>query len=55
MLDHCDAEIEKYARESEKKVGEFSIYCRYDLLKRSEEISKELEIAIFALSDIGSC
>jgi len=54
MLDRCDRGIGKYARESEKKAGEFSIYCRYGLLGGSEEISNELEIAISALSDIGS-
>jgi len=52
MLNRCDEESEKYARESEKKAKEFSIYCRCDLLKGSEEISKELKIAIFALSVI---
>ena len=54
MFDRCDREIKKYAKESEKKAREFSIYCRYDLLGRSEEISKELEIAISTLSDIES-
>jgi len=54
MLDRCNRGIGKYAREIEEKAREFSIYCRYDLLGASEEIPKELGIAISALSDIGS-
>lgn len=55
MLDRCGEGSGEYAGESEEKAEKFSVYCRCDVLERIGEVSKELEVAISALSGIGSC